>query len=434
MEDYANVRLVEILHKLGLTEQMVQEHVFRPDYLKDAALIVNLHEAGDGDDESISPTPFSGLFYRLNYEKLSRDLHNLLSGCTIGYSMQLRRYGRILFDEQSGVSKMPGDSSLMGVHWTSSTPMHVASVSKLITAIALTKLLYSRNISPDSHIIPWLPKYWNKGPGVDKITFRQLLTHTSGLVLLNEPGQSDFQFMKEQIALGTVGKPGYRNMNFGLCRILISTIDAPFLFDLLPTVNDAYWDITTIRYYTQYITENIFAPVGVTSTLDHTEPNALAYPIPVAVPGWNSRDLTTMCGGVGWHLSVDDLLTIMAAFRRRGTFVDSARAQVMLDRQFGLDSGLMRDTPLGRIYAKGGFWSNGHAVEQTNVFFLPKGMELAILANSPFCQPGGAFMNKVLDMIEDNIENLMLTAAVMTISAVVTIGLFRKTLAVNKKR
>ena len=30
MEDRADVRLVEILHKLGLTEQMVRDHVFRP--------------------------------------------------------------------------------------------------------------------------------------------------------------------------------------------------------------------------------------------------------------------------------------------------------------------------------------------------------------------------------------------------------------------
>jgi len=80
-------------------------------------------------------------------------------------------------------------------------PMHVASVSKLVTAMAMTKLLYRHNISPDAHILPWLPKYWNKGPGVEKITFRQLLTHTSRLVLVDEPGPSDLQFMKDQIAI-----------------------------------------------------------------------------------------------------------------------------------------------------------------------------------------------------------------------------------------
>ncbi|MGC1375774.1 MAG: serine hydrolase domain-containing protein [Anaerolineales bacterium] len=432
MEDYAEVRSVEILHKLGLTEEMVRDHVMLPDHVKTAALHIELYNAGDGGDDPSDPLPPSGVFYRLNVEKLRRDLHDLLSGCVAGYSMQLRRYGQTIFDQQWNWAKTPGDG---GVAWASDIPMHVASVSKLITAMAMTKLLYSRNISPDEHILPWLPKYWNKGPGVDRITFRQLLTHTSGLVLVDEPGPSDFQFMKDQIAIGAVGKPGYRNMNFGLCRILISTIDAPFLFDLFGLgVTDAYWDLTTIRYYARYVSENVFAPAGVTSTFDHIGNNALAYPYLANVPGWRSGDLSTMCGGVAWHLSVNDLLSVMATFRRRGTIVDPARAQTMLDRQFGID--VKKDTALGRIYAKGGFWSfdKGRFVEQSNVFFLPKGMELVILANSPFCQPDTGFMGKVLEAIDANIEINLFTLVVAASSAFAAFALFRRMRAGSNRR
>jgi hypothetical protein len=167
MEDYAEVRLVEILHKLGLTEEMVRHHVIRPDHLKAASLRVEVRDVGDGDDDPSNPPPPSGLFYRLNVQRLSRDLHDLLSGCVAGYAMHLRRYGRMIFDRQWNWSKRPentpGDP---GNLWASDVPMHVASFSKLITAMALTKLLYSRNISPDAHILPGLPKYWHKGPGV----------------------------------------------------------------------------------------------------------------------------------------------------------------------------------------------------------------------------------------------------------------------------
>lgn len=424
MDDHARLRLAEILHKLGLTEEMVRDHVIVPDQLRDAVLRIELHNVGDGDDDPSDPPPPSGLFYRLNVQKLSSDLHDLLSGCLAGYSMQLRRYGRTIFDQQWNWAKTPGDG---GAAWTSGIPMHVASVSKLITAMAMTKLLENHNISPDAHISPWLPKYWPKGPGVDQITFRQLLTHTSGLVLVDEPGPSDFQFMKDQIALGTVGKPGYRNMNFGLCRILLSTIDAPYLFDLLsPGVTDNYWDLTTIRYYARYVSENILAPVGVMSTFENAGDDALAYPYPANVPGWNSGDLSTMSGCVAWHLSVDDLLTVMAAFRRRGIIVDPARAQTMLDRQFGLD--VKRDTKLGRIYAKGGFWSfdHGRFVEQSNVFFLPKGVELVILANSPFCKPDTGFMDKVLAAIENNIENTLFTLTIAAVGVLAAFALVRK--------
>jgi hypothetical protein len=177
--------------------------------------------------------------------------------------------------------------------------------------------------------------------------------------------------------------------------------------------------------------------VGVTSTFDHTGNNALAYPYPpndptgANVTGWSSGDLSTMSGCVAWHLSVDDLLTVMAAFRRRGFIVDPDRAQIMLDRQFGLD--WKRDTALGRIYAKGGFWSfdEGRFVEQSNVFFLPKGMELAILANSPFCKPNTGFMGKVLAAIEDNIENILFS--IIRLEGVALFQKAREVLSVTRR-
>jgi CubicO group peptidase (beta-lactamase class C family) len=432
MDDSTDVRSIEFLHKLDLTEAMVRDHVFLPDNVRDAALHLDLHDVGDGDGDPDEPPPPSGLFYRLNTDKLRLDLHNLLSGCVSGYSMQLRRYGQVVFDRQWNSAKTPPDGDL---DWAADVQMHVASVSKLITAMAMTKLLYSRNISPDAHILPWLPGYWEKGPGIDQITFRKLLTHNSGLGFLfpNEAGPSDFEFMKQQIARGTFGNPGYRNINYGLCRILISTIDAPYLFNIfLPGVTDAYWDLTTIRYYQCYVSENIFDPVGVTSSFLHEADDALAYPYPANMPGRDSGDLSTMSGCAAWHLSVDDLLIVMAAFRRRNTIIDPVRAQQMLDRQFGLD--VKKDTALGRIYAKGGFWSiNKNFVEQSNVFFLPKGMELVVLANSPFCKPDTGFMDKVLTTIENSIENILVTTTVAAVGALALFALLQGARTVRRR-
>ena len=75
---------------------MLRDHVIRPDYLKDPVVQFELHEAGEGHDEPAIPPPPPGWFYRLNVEKLQRDLRALLSPCTVGYSMQLRRYGKSL--------------------------------------------------------------------------------------------------------------------------------------------------------------------------------------------------------------------------------------------------------------------------------------------------------------------------------------------------
>jgi CubicO group peptidase (beta-lactamase class C family) len=409
---------LKFLHALGLTERMAREHVIRPQELIQPRLTIELHEAGEGSDVVV-PAPPSAVFYRLDVQQLEQNLHNLLSPCVAGYAMQLRQHGRVLFDRRWQWARTPADGALA---WAPDVQMHAASVSKLVTAMAMTKLLHSRNISPDARIARWLPPHWQRGPGVDAITFRQLLTHTSGLVALNEPGAGDYQFMKNQIALGVVGGMGYRNINYTLCRILISTIDAPYLFPLIPGTSDAYWDLTTIRYYQRYVQENIFDPAGVTSGLVNTTQHALAYPFPANGSGWASSDLSTMSGAVGWHLSVNDLLAIMAVFRRSGAIVDPYRAQLMLDRGFGLDKPV-RPTVLGRLYAKGGFWGadgTGSVVQQANVVFMPRGMELAILANSTLCTPNMGFQARLLDAIEDSIRLRLLTisaAAVATIAA-----------------
>ena len=425
MNDVA-VNSIDILRTLGISEATVREHVFRPDHVAQAAVRVELRDAVDGDRDPSDPPP-SGTFYRLNVEKLGRDLHDLLSGCLVGYSLQLRRFGRPLLDQQWNWAQTPTDDY---VPWTSSVKMHIASVSKLITAMALTKLLDGRGISPDAPMAPWLPAYWSKGPGVGRITFRQLLTHTSNLVMLDpaDAGPSDFQFMKDQIAIGAVGTPAYRNMNYGLCRILIATIDGAIPFRLFSSgLTDAFWDITTIRAYARYVQENVFDPAGVTAAFTHGADDALAYPFPAIAPGWNSGDLSTMSGCAGWHLSVDELLIIMAAFRRRGFIVDPAVARTMLDRQFGLD--VKKDTALGRIYAKGGFWSinKGEFVEQSSVYFLPKGMELAVLANSPLCKPDTGFMGQVLGAIDANIESSLLRATVTTGGVLAALAMLRRT-------
>lgn len=112
-----------------------------------------------------------------------------------------------------------------------------------------------------------------------------------------------------------------------------------------------------------------------------------------------------MSGGVGWHLSTAGLLDVMDTFRRRGTIVSQTQAQAMLENKFGLDLDFPQDTNLGRIYAKGGFWGDNGRIQQTNAYFLPKGMELVILANSPFCKPNQeGFMPDVTRAIEKNIR------------------------------
>ena len=336
------------------------------------------------------PGPAPGV-YGLDAAGFIQELEGLLTGNVAGFSIRLTEDGSSIGLAGQNWAKEPQDGSEA---WTPDTRMHVASLSKIVTAAAMTRLLGEAGIPPFTPIIGYLPGYWVKGPDVDQITFAELLTHTSGLAFGATNSRSDFEWMKEQIAAGTthLGQFSYQNMNFGLCRILLATINGNVPVDWLllgsqgglpPWWIDNSWDSSTISAYASYVAREVFAPSEVTGPdFTHDAADALAYNFPVTGNGWDSGDLTTMAGGAGWHMSVDELLQVMATFRRGGTIVSPDQAQAMLDDGFGIDFSVA--TPLGTYYAKLGGWNDnaGHQ-EQGVAFYLPLNMELVVLVNSP---------------------------------------------------
>jgi len=406
---------LELLRRFQLTLDDVHSHAIIAPQVRDSHVAIEAPAS-----EYLRRSRFSRIFsflYALNVEKFEKTVHDLLKSCVMGYALELRSGGDILLSKQYNYSKNYNDG-LLG--WDADTPLHVASVSKLITAMAMTQLLRDHRIALDDKIAPWLPQYWPRGINVQNLAFRHLLTHTSGLLTpVKAPGPMDFQSMKDAIALGTTDLTtrDYKNVNYSLCRVLLATINgdaypsmfitADSMFAPLFAVRDSVWDTLSIRSYLQYVNDNIFTPSGLPAR-DFNRPDeaALAY---LAIydnsPGWNSGDKQSGSGAIGWHLTVRELLRVMATYRRRGKIVGAWRAQKMLDDGIGVDFGFTRDTRLGRLYAKGGFWGSKEGrIEQTNAFFLPGRMELVVLANSPGCMPDTAFMGKVSDAVDRSIE------------------------------
>jgi CubicO group peptidase (beta-lactamase class C family) len=182
------------------------------------------------------------------FRDLSMPLQSALTNLTAGYSLRLRLDGvATLAMVDWNWAKEPQDGR---ESWTPDVRMHVASLSKIVTAIAMTKLLNDKGMSYDTPIIDFLPGYWSKGFSVHLITFRQLMTHTSGLAFGNTSSRSDYEFMKEQVAGGTthLGQYSYQNMNFGLCRILISSGTIMSQADAQTVLDDGFginWTVTT---------------------------------------------------------------------------------------------------------------------------------------------------------------------------------------------
>jgi CubicO group peptidase (beta-lactamase class C family) len=331
-------------------------------------------------------------------------LHDALQDGVAGYSAELRQHGQAIFNRNWLSAKRPQDGN---ENWTSDVQLHVASVCKLITAMAMTVLMAERGVSPDAQIIDYLPDYWAKGPNIEYIVFRNLFNHTSGI--FRKEDAFDFLTMESVIASGISLDPNaqhhlggyqYHNLNYGLFRILLTVMNGNIsksaTFNILGIdLNDLVWDVVTIDGYSNFVQARIFRPSGVSgATLDHPAAAGLAYKEPGDTEhGWNSGNLEEICGSDGWHVSVNQLLDVMGEFRRGGNIVPAEAAQAMLVNGFGVDPlvnppytnpipfGLL--TPAGEVYCKPSTWYDGIGrEEQALVYFLPQDMELAILANS----------------------------------------------------
>lgn len=346
----------------------------------------------------------------LDVQGFVASLHEALKDNVVGYAVQLRQNGQPIATLQWNWSRRPDDGNQ---GWTPQRRMHVASVSKLVTAVALVRLLNERNIPYDARVAGWLPAYWTRGSNIDDITFRHLLTHTSGIEV---PGSStDFLTMRQEIAAGVpaVGGSQYENVNFALMRILIPVIDGRIDRTLFEEEGagapaggwvDQVWDWATIDQYHDYMATQVFARAGVPQTVgfDHGAGAALAYGYP-AGEGWNSGDLSSVSGGAGWVMSVDEVLDVMGQFRRGGNIVSQQVAQQALEAGFGVD--VRMDTPAGRLYNKNGRWQTGDGrAEQSLAYFLPNDMELVVFANSPIGTNDVFFRDLVTGIYQANVH------------------------------
>ena len=354
-----------------------------------------------------APTPENPNY--LDILGFADDLHNALSSNVNGYAMRMRRDGDTVAVLQWNWSRDPGDAPALP--WNSSRRMHIASISKFMSAIGLVHLLDDKGIPTSTPIINWLPGYWNPGANVGLITFEDLMNHQSGF---NTGGSSSTNWSTMQsnvqggVNAGNVGSNFvYENMNFGLIRILIATIGGyihPATNFNNEIFNDILWDVITYTAYYEYMQKNVFNPSGATPTLTRNNLTTLAYRFNGTGPGWNSGDLSGSAGGVGWHISISEILNVVRALRN-GQIVGGIDALTILNQSWGLNSQSTGfPTAAGPLYFKAGLWADNTArTEQCFVMMMPDDTEVVVFVNSAIGAGGANLTNIVLTTYVNNI-------------------------------
>jgi CubicO group peptidase (beta-lactamase class C family) len=380
------------LRTLNISEQQLRAHVLKlPEAINarttDDHVTVMVEDSGETRrsiaKKFVPPAAKAAPAFDANY--FGPVVHELIHDKVMGYMYQIYNGASAIYTGIWNWAKNPNDG---GKGWTADTRMHIASVSKLMTAMGLVKLLDKKNISLDTPINAYLPTYWKRGNGVAGITFRKLLNHTSGFS--GENSRCDYAFMKLQVAKGPNVPAGtYANVNFSIMRVMITIIDGGIQANAtygLPTDNspllDSLWDIICTKYFQDYMNKEVFSDVGL-PTIGFTPqvggPTAKAYSSPTDPQG-RDGDWSTVSGGAGFYMSVTQILKTLDGFRN-GDILPVARAQYMLDNNLGHNGSVL--TPAGRVYVRLGGWRINDGEEQAAIYCLPNNVNIALLINSP---------------------------------------------------
>lgn len=372
--------------------------------------------------------PLPSAWWRVNPAKLN-DLLDARFGelhrrSRVGYCYMLKG-DAVYHTGIGGAARLPRDGD---IRWHTDVRMNVGSVSKFVTAIAVIRLLdeLDRDEKTES-IIGWVPAYWEPPLTIQKVTFRQLLRHESGLgrslnptpVLDRNSGPGDFTTAAYQVGMGSTndGKRDYKNLNYVVLRALFATLlglDPTVSLTFLGIADNDFWDQVSALAYADYVNEKVFAPAGIAPRKFDPDPRAaLAYATPPRAPGAVLGLGETGCGSSEWQLTVEELIRLMDALRR-GSIVPRDRAKELLSNGFGVEP---VSTRAGTIYVKGGreIDPTRKKVVDSAIWLMPKGLHLAIFVNSPRppafsgIQPTTprlppSYLDPIEQMIRDSIE------------------------------
>lgn len=317
-------------------------------------------------------------------EELKKNISKLAVTQPRGYSFVISQNGRLADTCSMGIAAFSSAKASSPMH--PDKEMNVASVTKVFTAVAVIKLMAKNGIELDDPIGQWLPKYFNAVQAVKDITFRQLLTHRSGIT----QSTGKIAFIK-QMALNGLDNPAkpkaYANMNFALFRVMIpyminKTATQQIEASLVPAQTATFENWLSIQYV-KYLQENLFTPVGIGEALCKPGPDcAQALGEGASTASYTHFDWTQESGGGGYYLSTMEMARFMAFLCNTETLLSKEQREMMDKNFLGWDTEDSFMTGHGQSYGKDGALQWGAPGMQTLVVKYPGNIELSISVTS----------------------------------------------------
>ncbi len=267
----------------------------------------------------------------ISLSRLAHSIDSRLRGNVVGY-VALVGQSQVV---ASGLARTAADPPRLAMG--PDVTVNVASVGKMFTTIAVLKSLARHHLSIDSRIWPFLPPDWVKGPGIDTITFRELLTHRAGFRLDSGRVFETDDAAREQVRQGIqqIDKQvaDYNNINFTIFRDML-----PFM-EGVPYPGPAARAAAATRFFISYVQRQVFDPVGVKdATCAPVRDAMLMYPPPYAgtAPGSPDSVGPSACSGGGWFMTSASLRRVLDGLIS-GSLLSARQRQQMDDNCLGWD-------------------------------------------------------------------------------------------------
>ena len=182
---------------------------------------------------------------------------SMLDGSGFNGGMIVAKGGNIVFEKYKGFINIDGKDSIIA-----STSLHIASVSKTFTAMAVLKLQEQGKLNIEDPVTKYFPKFNYEG-----VTIKTLLNHRSGLpnylYFMEKVGWITDSIIQNKDVLNwlierkgfikDIGKAetrfNYCNTNYALLALIIEKVSG--------------------ETYPHFMQENIFDPLGMKNTFVH---------------------------------------------------------------------------------------------------------------------------------------------------------------------
>lgn len=325
-------------------------------------------------------------------DEFEANIIEALEGNVTGYSYSIGLNGNAAREGAGGYAVMPGTSPdyQIGLEMQHTSRMHIASVTKPITALTLYKTMATKGMQDlDIPFIQYLPTHWTIHPSLNDVTLRQLLDHTSGI--LNSGNVYDD--IKEWVALGVnqsdKGDYSYNNANYSTLRIVCAYINSGELLNQATFANDdENLDLLTNEIFMNLMKSKVLSPAQVThNPLFPSRSNPVYFYnyADLTQAPWITSDYATGPGAFGLYLSANDVSSVLAHARHLNGYLP----QPFYDYFFTEDIGLFSSNgDQGTYLHHGGDWiSSGRGVN-TRTMIFPNNIEATIMINCRTHQAG----------------------------------------------